>query len=59
MSILSAFIPECRLDVSFYDGEPEVILADIDLITEYEEVDVCRTGTIIAKKNGFITVYNF
>lgn len=58
-SYVAKGIPECRLDVSFYDGEPEVILAAIDLIPEYEEVDVCIMGTIIGKKDGFITVYNF
>lgn len=52
-------IPEFRLDVSFYDGEPDVILAAIDLIPEYEEVDECRMGTIIGKKNGTVTVYNY
>ena len=52
-------IPAFRLDVSFYDGEPDVILAAIDLIPEYEEVDECRMGTIIGKKNGTITVYNY
>lgn len=52
-------IPECCLDVSFYDGEPEVILAAIDLLFEYETVDVCKTGTIIGKNDGWITVYYF
>ena len=58
-SYVAKGIPECRLYLWGYDGEPEVVLAAIDLIPEYEEVDVCRTGTIIGKKDGFITVYNF
>ncbi len=58
-SYVAKGIPECRLDVSFYDGEPEVILAATGLIYEYDEVKVCKTGTIIGKKDGFVTVYNF
>ena len=52
-------VPECRLDVSFFDGEPEVVLAAIDLIPAYKEVNVCKTCTILGKKDGWITVYNF
>ena len=52
-------IPECHLDVSYYDGEPEVILAAIDLLPEYEEAEVCKIGTVIGKKDGWVTVYNF
>ena len=52
-------IPECRIDVSFYDGEPEVILAAIELISQYETVDVCKSGTILARKDGWITVFYY
>ncbi|MBR5479306.1 MAG: hypothetical protein IKU84_03935 [Clostridia bacterium] len=52
-------IPECCLDVSFYDGEPEVILAAIELLLEYETVDIRKTGTILARKEGVITVFNY
>lgn len=52
-------IPDGCLDVSFFDGEPGVILAAIELLPEYETVDVCETGTIIARKKSWITVFNY
>ena len=58
-SYVAKGIPECCLYLWGYDGEPEVILAAIDLIPKYKEVEVCEIGTIIGKKDGFITVYNF
>ena len=58
-SYIAKGIPECRLYLWGYDGEPEVISAAIDLIPQYEEIEVCEIGTIIGKKDSFITVYNF
>lgn len=58
-SYVAKDIPECCLDISSYDGEPEVVLAAIDLISKYETVRVCNTGTIIGRKDGWVTVYNF
>ena len=52
-------VPECKLDVSFYDGEPEVILAAADMVPNYDRIRVEKTGTILAYKNGDVTVYNF
>ena len=58
-SYVAKDIPEGCLDVSSYDGEPDVILAAIGLISKYESVRVCKSGTIIGKKDGWVTVYNF
>ncbi|MBR2986844.1 MAG: hypothetical protein IKC63_02375 [Clostridia bacterium] len=52
-------LPENTLDVSFFDGEPEVVLAAITLLKNYDSVDVSCTGTIIAEKNGIFTVYDY
>lgn len=52
-------IPECKLDVSFFDGEPEVITATVDLFQKFETVDVRKRGTIIGRKDGWVTVFNY
>lgn len=52
-------VPELKLDVSFFDGEPAVILAAFELISQYESVRIERNGTILGKKNGTVTVYNY
>lgn len=52
-------IPECKLNVSFFDGEPEVILAAFDLFSEFDAIDICEKGTILGKKGDSITVFNY
>ena len=52
-------IPECKLDISFFDGEPEVVLAAVELLQEFETVRVCEKGTILGTKDGWITVFNY
>ena len=52
-------IPECKLYVFCFDGEPEVILAAAQLIDQYDSIDVRERGTIVAHKDGCITVYDF
>ena len=52
-------VPECRLEVYCFDGEPEVILAAVELLDQYDKIDLSRKGTIICEKDGFITVYDY
>ena len=52
-------VPEGKLDISFFDGEPEVILATIDLFQEYETIDVREKGTILGRNGNWITIFNY
>lgn len=52
-------VPECRLYVYCFDGEPEVILAAKELLDRYDEVNLYRTGTIVGKKDEYVTVYDY
>ena len=52
-------IPEGRLDVYCFDGEPEVILAAAELLDRYDEANLYGKGTIVAKKDGYKTVFDF
>lgn len=52
-------VPECRLDISFFDGEPEVVLAAVGLVNQYERVWITDKGTVIGKKDKYVTVYDF
>lgn len=52
-------IPECKLYVFCFHGEPEVILAAAQLIDQYDSVDVRERGTIVAHKDGCVTVYDY
>ena len=52
-------IPECKLYVFCFDGEPEVILAAAQLIDQYDSIDVRKRGTIVAHKDGCVTVYDY
>lgn len=52
-------IPECRLEVYAFDGEPEVILAAADLLDQYDSIRLTRTRTIFCEKDGYITVYDY
>lgn len=52
-------IPENKLDVSFFDGEPEVLLEAAKLINEYDSIEVRKSGSIIARKDCFITLYDY
>lgn len=52
-------VPECRLYVHCFDGEPEVILAAKELLDRYDEVELYRAGTIVGKKDGYFTVFDY
>ena len=52
-------VPECRLNMYGFEGEPEVIIAAVELLDKYDEVDLFRTGTIVGKKDGYITIFDF
>lgn len=52
-------VPECWLDVSFFDGEPEVVLAAVGLVNQYERVWITGKGTVIGEKDKCVTVYDF
>lgn len=52
-------VPECRLAVYCFDGEPEVILAAVELLDQYDKIDLSKRGTIICRKDGFVTVYDY
>ena len=52
-------IPEFRLDLYDYAGEPEVIIAASQLLDEYDTVEVEGIGTILGYKDDGITVYDY
>ena len=52
-------VPECRLKVYCFDGEPEVILAAAELLNRYDEVNLYGLGTIVCEKDGYITVFDY
>lgn len=52
-------VPECQLELYCFDGEPEVILAATELLDQYDNINLPRKGTIICKKDGYITVYDY
>ena len=52
-------IPECRLEVYAFDGEPEVILAAADLLDQYDSIRLIEKRTIFCEKDGYITVYDY
>ena len=52
-------IPECKLNIYCFDGEPEVILAAVEMLQEFETVEVCKKGTILGTKDGWVTVFNY
>lgn len=52
-------VPEFRLEAYCFDGEPEVILAAVELLDKYDKVDLYSTGTIVGEKDGYITVFDY
>ena len=52
-------IPEGRLDITGFDGEPEVLTAAAGLLEPYDEIRVRKTGTIVCYKDGEITVWTY
>lgn len=52
-------VPECRLDVHCFDGEPEVIAAAAELLDLYDSICLLEAGIIICTKDGFVTVYDY
>lgn len=52
-------IPECILHCSAFDGEPEVILAALDLINDFESLWIYGNGTIIGHKDTWVSVFDY
>ena len=52
-------IPEFRLNVYCFDGDPEVILSAAELINSYDEINLYGKGTIVGEKDGYITVFDY
>lgn len=52
-------VPECRLYVNCFGGEPEVILTAAKMLSRYDEVTLYASGTIVGKNDGYITVYDY
>lgn len=52
-------IPDLKLDVSFFNGDEDVILAAIKLIDDYDKISIEHKGTIIAEKDDYITVFDY
>lgn len=52
-------IPEGKLDVVFFEGEEEVILAALAFLPDYDEIELEGQGTITAKKAGIVDVYDY
>ena len=52
-------IPEGKLDVVFFDGEEEVILAALTLLPDYDEIKLESKSTILAEKDGVVDIYDY
>ena len=52
-------IPDGKLDVVFFDGEEEVILAALALLPDYDEIKLESKSTILAKKDNIIDIYDY
>lgn len=52
-------VPEGCLDVYMFDGEPEVILAAVNFIGQYDRISITKKGIIICKKDELITIYDY
>lgn len=50
-------IPEGRLDVVLFDGEPEVLAAATALLERYDTIKAMRSRTIVCFRDGEITVW--
>lgn len=52
-------VPDGKLDTVFFEGEEEVILAAMELLPNYDEIELESKGTIRAKKDGIVDVYDY
>lgn len=52
-------VPDGKLDAVFFEGEAEVILAAMELLLDYDEIELKSKGTIRAKKDGIVDVYDY
>ena len=52
-------IPEGKLDVVFFEGEPEVIQAAISLIPNYDAIHLELKGTILGQKEDLVDIYDY
>ena len=52
-------VPECKLRLSYFDGENEVVEAAVALIEQYDDIALEGKGTLIVYKGQDITVYDF
>ena len=47
------------LDVAFFEGEEEVILAALKLLPEYDKIKLESKSTILAEKNDVTDIYDY
>ena len=52
-------IPESDLAIGSFEGEGEVILAALAMMPNYDRISIDGIGTIFARKNKVITVYDY
>lgn len=52
-------IPDSKLDVVFFEGEEEVILAALALLPDYDEIKLESKSTILAEKDGIVDIYDY
>ena len=52
-------IPDGKLDVVFFEGEEEVILAALALLPGYDEIKLESKSTILAEKDGIVDIYDY
>ena len=52
-------LPECKLRLSYFDGENEVVEAAVALVEQYDAIALEGKGTLIAHKGQDITVYDY
>jgi hypothetical protein len=57
--VVAKGVPECVLSLTAFDGDNEVVLAAINLANQYDNIRLDGKGTIIAKKNDIITVFDY
>ncbi len=51
-------IPEDSIDIEFYDGEPEPIIAAAQMLERYDELRLTSCGFIIGRKGNHQVVYD-
>ena len=52
-------VPDGKMDVEFFEGEEEVILAALALLPDYDEIKLESIGAICAKKDDKVDVYDY